>query len=236
MSPFYRESFRYWGESRVDTIVLMWLFCRRWYYNRNQREEPVEDSSGHYVVRDGSLIIQGVQESDGGSYMCTASNSEGSESMEVRLTVSAPLNVHVQPSIQTVDLGKAAHLVIDNFPSLREKRSALPTHFFLPPTFFSNRERTEEAANISESRGWLVYRQIVRSPFAAIHGIIRFLGGGHGFREDARFLRARGNLERKRERKGARDPRTPFSSSPFFSKLLFRRAAQVDFRRRRCTG
>lgn len=96
-------------------VLLMWLFCRRWYYNRNQREEPVEDSSGHYVVRDGSLIIQGVQESDGGSYMCTASNSEGSESMEVRLTVSAPLNVHVQPSIQTVDLGKAAHLVIDNF-------------------------------------------------------------------------------------------------------------------------
>ncbi|OAD61177.1 Down syndrome cell adhesion molecule-like protein Dscam2 [Eufriesea mexicana] len=81
-----------------------------WYYNRNQREESVEDSSGHYVVRDGSLVIQGVQETDAGSYMCTASNSEGSESMEVKLTVSAPLSVHVQPSIQTVDLGKAAHL------------------------------------------------------------------------------------------------------------------------------
>lgn len=75
----------------------------------------MEDSTGHYVVRDGSLIIQGVQESDAGSYMCSASNSEGSESMEVRLTVSAPLSVHVQPSIQTVDLGKAAHLVIDDF-------------------------------------------------------------------------------------------------------------------------
>lgn len=90
-------------------------FCRRWYYNRNQREEPIEDSPGRYVVRDGSLIIHSVQESDAGSYMCTASNSEGSESMEVRLTVSAPLSVHVQPSIQTVDLGKAAHLVIDAF-------------------------------------------------------------------------------------------------------------------------
>ena len=135
----------------------MWLFCRRWYYNRNQREEPVEDSSGHYVVRDGSLIIQGVQESDGGSYMCTASNSEGSESMEVRLTVSAPLNVHVQPSIQTVDLGKAAHLVIDDF-------HFLPLPPYLSPfivknvnvycafqrTFFSprrlvNSKRTEES-------------------------------------------------------------------------------------------
>lgn len=87
-------------------------FCRRWYYNRNQREEPIEDTSGHYIVRDGSLIIQGVQENDAGSYMCIASNSEGTETLEVRLTVSAPLSVLVQPAIQTVDLGKPAHLVI----------------------------------------------------------------------------------------------------------------------------
>lgn len=63
-------------------------------------------------MRDGSLIIQSVEENDGGSYMCTASNSEGSETLEIRLTVSAPLNVHVQPAIQTVDLGKSAYLVI----------------------------------------------------------------------------------------------------------------------------
>lgn len=90
---------------------LMKCFCR-WYCNRNQREEPIEESSGHYVVRDGSLIIQNVEENDGGSYMCVASNSEGSETLEIRLTVSAPLSVHVQPTIQTVDLGKSAYLVI----------------------------------------------------------------------------------------------------------------------------
>ena len=96
-------------ESRVS------LFLRRWYYNRNQREEPIEESSGHYVVRDGSLIIQSVEENDAGSYMCTASNSEGSETLEIRLTVSAPLSVHVQPAIQTVDLGKSAYLVINHY-------------------------------------------------------------------------------------------------------------------------
>lgn len=90
------------------------VFPRRWYYNRNQREEPIEESSGHYVVRDGSLIIQSVEENDAGSYMCTASNSEGSETLEIRLTVSAPLSVHVQPAIQTVDLGKSAYLVINH--------------------------------------------------------------------------------------------------------------------------
>lgn len=104
-----------WITSTLLHPLFSLLSVRRWYYNRNQREEPIEDTSGHYVVRDGSLIVQGAQENDAGSYMCTASNSEGSESMEVRLTVSAPLSVHVQPSIQTVDLGKAAHLVIDDF-------------------------------------------------------------------------------------------------------------------------
>nr|XP_031839913.1 Down syndrome cell adhesion molecule-like protein Dscam2 isoform X3 [Nomia melanderi] len=116
MPPMINEKVVYTSARLKDTIVIPCVAygnptpTNRWYYNRNQREEPIEDSAGHYVVRDGSLIIQGVQENDTGSYMCTASNSEGSESMEVRLTVSAPLSVHVQPSIQTVDLGKAAHL------------------------------------------------------------------------------------------------------------------------------
>ncbi|KOC64967.1 Down syndrome cell adhesion molecule-like protein Dscam2 [Habropoda laboriosa] len=116
VQPKINEKVVYTSSRLKETIVIPCVAygnptpTNRWYYNRNQREEPIEDTSGHYVVRDGSLIIQGVQESDAGSYMCTASNSEGNESMEVRLTVSAPLSVHVQPSIQTVDLGKAADL------------------------------------------------------------------------------------------------------------------------------
>ncbi|XP_043479175.1 Down syndrome cell adhesion molecule-like protein Dscam2 isoform X3 [Leptopilina heterotoma] len=116
MPPMLNDKLVYITARIEETIVIPCVAyanprpTNRWYYNRNQRDEPIDESSGHFLVRDGSLIIQNVQESDGGSYMCTASNSEGSETMEVKLTVSAPLSVHVQPAIQTVDLGKSAFL------------------------------------------------------------------------------------------------------------------------------
>lgn len=83
------------------------------------------------MVRDGSLIIQNVEENDAGSYMCVASNSEGSETLEIRLTVSAPLNVHVQPTIQTVDLGKSAYLVIIRHRSAEKARLIAMSHHLL---------------------------------------------------------------------------------------------------------
>ncbi|XP_043279367.1 Down syndrome cell adhesion molecule-like protein Dscam2 isoform X3 [Venturia canescens] len=99
-----------------DTIVVPCVAygnpppTNRWYFRRDQREEPIDDLSTHFGVRDGCLIIHGVLENDGGSYLCTASNAEGSDSLEVKLAVSAPLSVHVQPPTQTVDLGKPAYL------------------------------------------------------------------------------------------------------------------------------
>ncbi|XP_033213818.1 Down syndrome cell adhesion molecule-like protein Dscam2 [Belonocnema kinseyi] len=116
MPPMLNDKLVYMIARVEETIVIPCVAyanprpTNRWYYNRQQRDEPIEESSGHFLVRDGSLIIQNVQEEDAGSYMCTASNSEGSETMEVKLTVSAPLSVHVQPAIQTVDLGKPAYL------------------------------------------------------------------------------------------------------------------------------
>ncbi|KAK0089164.1 hypothetical protein PV325_008743 [Microctonus aethiopoides] len=82
----------------------------RWYFRRDQREEPIDELSNHWTIRDGCLTIQTVQESDAGSYICTASNIEGSTSLEIRLSISATLSVHIQPTVQTVDLGKAATL------------------------------------------------------------------------------------------------------------------------------
>ncbi|KAK1131197.1 hypothetical protein K0M31_017485 [Melipona bicolor] len=151
---------------------LPFSLCCRWYYNRNQREEPVEDSAGHYVVRDGSLIVQGVQESDAGSYMCTSSNSEGSESMEVRLTVSAPLSVHVQPSIQTVDLGKVAHLTCSasGFPqaALYWLKDGQPLRTGARIRAVS-RERISVMSVAREDRG--MYQCFVRNEYEMAQGI-----------------------------------------------------------------
>ncbi|KYN00441.1 hypothetical protein ALC62_08745 [Cyphomyrmex costatus] len=148
------------------------VFSRRWYYNRNQREEPIEESSGHYVMRDGSLIIQSVEENDAGSYMCTASNSEGSETLEIRLTVSAPLSVHVQPAIQTVDLGKSAYLTCtaSGFP-----QAALYWLKDGQPLRTGARVRTVSSERISvtsvarEDRG--MYQCFVRNEYEMAQGI-----------------------------------------------------------------
>ncbi|XP_076177347.1 cell adhesion molecule Dscam2 isoform X9 [Ptiloglossa arizonensis] len=178
MPPMINEKVVYMSARLKDTIVIPCVAygnptpTNRWYYNRNQREEPIEDTSGHYVVRDGSLIVQGVQESDAGSYMCTASNSEGSESMEVRLTVSAPLSVHVQPSIQTVDLGKAAHLTCSasGFPqaALYWLKDGQPLRTGARIRAVS-RERISVMSVAREDRG--MYQCFVRNEYEMAQGI-----------------------------------------------------------------
>lgn len=63
-------------------------------------------------VRDGgTLTINDIKRSDSGVYICIATNSEGSESLEIQLTVIESLTAHIQPAQQTVDLGKSADLV-----------------------------------------------------------------------------------------------------------------------------
>ncbi|XP_044020964.1 Down syndrome cell adhesion molecule-like protein Dscam2 isoform X2 [Aphidius gifuensis] len=99
-----------------DTVVIPCVAyanppsTNRWYFRRDQREEPIDELSNHWTMHNGCLTIQGLQESDAGSYICSASNPEGSANLEVRLSVIAPLSVHVQPSVQTIDLGKPASL------------------------------------------------------------------------------------------------------------------------------
>ncbi|XP_070159734.1 cell adhesion molecule Dscam2 isoform X3 [Polyergus mexicanus] len=178
MPPIINEKLVYTSARLKDTVVIPCVAhanptpTNRWYYNRNQREEPIEESSGHYVVRDGSLIIQSIEENDAGSYMCTASNSEGSETLEIRLTVSAPLSVHVQPAIQTVDLGKSAYLTCtaSGFP-----QAALYWLKDGQPLRTGARVRTVSSERISvtsvarEDRG--MYQCFVRNEYEMAQGI-----------------------------------------------------------------
>ncbi|XP_011342293.1 Down syndrome cell adhesion molecule-like protein Dscam2 isoform X3 [Ooceraea biroi] len=178
MPPIINEKLVYMSARLKDTVVIPCVAyanptpVNRWYCNRNQREEPIEESSGHYVARDGSLIIQNVEENDAGSYMCVASNSEGSETLEIRLTVSAPLSVHVQPTIQTVDLGKSAYLTCtaSGFP-----QAALYWLKDGQPLRTGARVRTVSSERISvtsvarEDRG--MYQCFVRNEYEMAQGI-----------------------------------------------------------------
>ncbi|XP_050442016.1 cell adhesion molecule Dscam2 isoform X15 [Adelges cooleyi] len=58
----------------------------------------------------GTLIIREAKVEDSGKYLCVVNNSVGGESVETVLTVTAPLNAIVEPTIQTVDFGRPAAL------------------------------------------------------------------------------------------------------------------------------
>ncbi|XP_021922498.1 Down syndrome cell adhesion molecule-like protein Dscam2 isoform X3 [Zootermopsis nevadensis] len=90
----------------------------RWVYHQQNGHETSLDGTERHIVRDGTLVITTVRESDAGTYLCNASNKEGSETLEVQLSVSSPLQVLVHPSRQRVDLGKSAtfRCSISGFP------------------------------------------------------------------------------------------------------------------------
>jgi hypothetical protein len=67
--------------------------------------------TGRYKIKESRLIIQSIEQSDNTIFYCTATNDQGSETLEIQLKVVAPLQVHIQPNRQTVDVGKTADLV-----------------------------------------------------------------------------------------------------------------------------
>lgn len=106
---------------RSNLIIILYLyfittlfefFCSKRWHRKNNRDESIETDSisSRIFVRHGILTITSVKKTDAGTYFCTAANSEGSETLEVQLSVTAPLTVHIQPARQTIDLGKSAEL------------------------------------------------------------------------------------------------------------------------------
>jgi hypothetical protein len=71
-------------------------------------------SSGRYKIKESRLIIQSIEYSDNAYIYCVATNEQGSETLEIQLKVVAPLQAHINPQRQTVDVGKSADLVSSN--------------------------------------------------------------------------------------------------------------------------
>lgn len=113
-------------------IRLNW-YEHRWYLRKNNVDEPIDEITYNHDIRiihhpqqhlskigqlkrifvrdGGTLTINDIKRSDSGVYICIATNSEGTESLEIQLTVIESLTVQIQPAQQTVDLGKSADLV-----------------------------------------------------------------------------------------------------------------------------
>ncbi|XP_059483764.1 cell adhesion molecule Dscam2 [Neocloeon triangulifer] len=80
----------------------------RWYREDREQLLPIAVSERLNLVAPGLLRISKIRLEDRGKYLCWVNNSAGEETVQVALTVTAPLSVHVQPQHQVVDVGKSA--------------------------------------------------------------------------------------------------------------------------------
>lgn len=79
----------------------------RWFSNNNI--ESLSVISGPRIrVLGPVLAIEAVTSEDAGTYKCLVSNSGGEASAELRLTITAPLQVDVVPNIMSVHMGASA--------------------------------------------------------------------------------------------------------------------------------
>ncbi|XP_022215405.2 Down syndrome cell adhesion molecule-like protein Dscam2 isoform X3 [Drosophila obscura] len=80
----------------------------RWFKEENEQLLPLQLSERITIVSAGLLKITKARLEDSGKYLCWVNNTAGEETIQVSLTVTAPLTAHLQPQVQTVDVDKDA--------------------------------------------------------------------------------------------------------------------------------
>ncbi|XP_070509703.1 cell adhesion molecule Dscam1 isoform X3 [Chironomus tepperi] len=80
----------------------------KWFKEINDQLLPLALNERIYVISDGLLKISKVKLEDSGKYLCFVNNSAGEETIQISLTVTNPLSVHLQPQVQTIDVDKNA--------------------------------------------------------------------------------------------------------------------------------
>ncbi|XP_061500110.1 cell adhesion molecule Dscam2 isoform X1 [Anopheles gambiae] len=91
----------------------------RWFKEVKDQIMPLPLNERISIVSAGLLKIAKARLEDSGKYLCWVNNTAGEETIQVSLTVTAPLTAHLQPQVQTVDVGKDAQFqcIISGFPA-----------------------------------------------------------------------------------------------------------------------
>uniref|UniRef100_A0A4Y0BIQ2 Down syndrome cell adhesion molecule-like protein Dscam2 n=1 Tax=Anopheles funestus TaxID=62324 RepID=A0A4Y0BIQ2_ANOFN len=91
----------------------------RWFKEVKDQIMPLQLNERISIVSAGLLKIAKARLEDSGKYLCWVNNTAGEETIQVSLTVTAPLTAHLQPQVQTVDVGKDAQFqcIISGFPA-----------------------------------------------------------------------------------------------------------------------
>ncbi|KAM7292179.1 Down syndrome cell adhesion molecule homolog, partial [Ixodes scapularis] len=66
--------------------------------------------SERLTLLEGALVLHGARTQDEGKYACVVNNSAGEDRADTDLVVTVPLSAHLEPSVQTVDVGRTANL------------------------------------------------------------------------------------------------------------------------------
>lgn len=83
----------------------------KWFKEINDQLLPLTLNERIYVISDGLLKISKVKLEDSGKYLCFVNNSAGEETIQISLTVTNVLSVHLQPQVQTIDVDKNAEFL-----------------------------------------------------------------------------------------------------------------------------
>lgn len=114
----HRQAVSTSNDVEIENKSISFPITDKWFKEFDDQLLPLSLNDRIYVISDGLLKISKVKLEDSGKYLCWVNNSAGEETIQISLTVTAPLSVHLQPQVQTVDVDKNADFqcIISGFP------------------------------------------------------------------------------------------------------------------------
>lgn len=97
----YNQVFDYFFTifGRSVSLYVNKIFFYSWYRDKDGHLQQIHYSPKFEPLQD-VLLIRKVKSEDAGRWTCKASNNFGEQRLDIHLTVTAHLSVHVTPSVQ----------------------------------------------------------------------------------------------------------------------------------------